>query len=113
MLMNEYLYVFSLVLRRWRRQLQNRMNPSSRYSIYLLLFSIQGLAVVSIMCLILQHSSVAQQEQQEKAWLRHKHALAKVKLERVSGLPCMQRFASELKLLMHSLLTTTPVSTVV
>ena len=38
----------------------------------------------NILCLILQHSSVAQQEQQEKAWLRHKHALAKVKLERVS-----------------------------
>ena len=42
-----------------------------------------------IMFNILQHSSVAQQEQQEKAWLRHKHALAKVKLERVRGLPCM------------------------
>ena len=52
-------------------------------------YYIYQLALHTCMCLILQHSSVAQQEQQEKAWLRHKHALAKVKLERVSVLPFM------------------------
>ena len=47
------------------------------------MITLHDLVFYVIVCLIVQHSSVAQQEQQEKAWLRHKHALAKVKLEQV------------------------------
>lgn len=81
---------YSLPLKKWLKWRQSRTNLSRGYGHVTLYHQVVYAPLAHFLPPSLQHTSAAQQEHQEKAWLRHKHALARVKLERVSSFTCVQ-----------------------